>query len=346
MEARDQHRLLTTLGMLLIGCGLALLARAGMAAPVPLQLVATIPMPGVKGRIDHLAADSDRHRLFVAALGNDTVEVLDTRGRTRHTIAGLGAPQGLLYVPDSDQLVIANGGAGRVDIVDATSLEFVERIPGLDDADNVRWSPADRIAIVGYGKGGLRLIDPASGQSRGDIRLPGHPESFQLDPVTHRVYVNVPAAHAVVVVDLATRRAVARWETPYASSNFPMALDVQGRRLFVAARSPAVLLVYDADTGSIVSRLPVCGDADDVFFDDDRKRVYVVCGEGRVDVVRQEMTNRFSVEQSVATAQGARTGLFVPAEGSLFIAAPARGKLPARVLVYSVTSRTAPATPR
>jgi DNA-binding beta-propeller fold protein YncE len=348
MEPRDRHCLLKGLGLLLIGCAAALLVDACMAAPVHLELVATIPLSGVKGRIDHLAADPDRHRLFVAALGNDTVEVIDTRGRTRHTIAGLGQPQGLLYVPGSDRLIIANGGAGRADIVDATSLQVVERIPGLDDADNVRWSPTDGIAIVGYGKGkgGLRLIDPASRQSRGDIRLPGHPESFQLDPVTQRIYVNVPSTHAVVVVDLATRRAVARWETPDASSNFPMALDVQGRRVFVAARSPAVLLVYDADSGNVLSRLPICGDADDVFFDDDRKHVYVVCGEGRVDVVREDGRNRFSVEQSVATAQGARTGLFVPAEGSLFVAAPAGSGLPARVLVYTVTSRTAPATPR
>jgi hypothetical protein len=180
------------------------------------------------------------------------------------------------------------------------------------------------------------VLDGDTWQSRGDIRLPGHPESFQLDPVTRRAYVNVPSAHAVVVVDLASQRAVGRWETPYASANYPMALDVRGRRLFVAARAPAVLLVYDVDVGNVVARLPIGGDADDLYFDADSQRVYVVCGEGRVDVIRREPGNRYVLEQSLASAAGARTGLFVASQGKLYVAAPSRSDKVARVLVYAV----------
>ena len=305
------------------------------AAPSALELVATIPLADVKGRIDHLAADAGGLHVFVAALGNDTVEMVDTQHSGRQTIRGLGEPQGVLYLPDHNRLVIANGSAGRVDFVDVATLGSVARVAGLEDADNVRWyAPADAV-LVGYGKGALRLLDVA-GKSGTDIRLPGHPESFQIDPDHKRAYVNVPSAHAVVVVDLEAGRATTRWPTPDASANFPMAIDLQGRRLFVGARSPAVLLVYDLENGNVVARVPIGGDTDDVYYDAQRRRVYVICGAGQVDVIRQESPDQYVVEQSVSTLPRARTGLFVPEGSTLYVAAPASGGTTARLLAYRV----------
>jgi YVTN family beta-propeller protein len=316
----------------------ALLSVAPMcasAAPPALELVSTTPLPEVKGRIDHLAADPGGHRLFVAALGNDTVEVIDTRNNRRRTIRGLGEPQGVLYLPGQNRLVIANGRAGRVDFVDLTSLDTVARVPDTDDADNVRWYPPSDAVLVGYGRGALRMLDVA-GKPGTDIRLPGHPESFQVDPEKKRAYVNVPSAHAVVVVDLETGRTVARWPTPQASANYPMAVDLKGRRLFVGARSPAVLLVYDLDSGNVTTRITIGGDTDDVYFDAQRKRVYVICGAGRVDVIRQETPDKYVLEESVNTSPGARTGLFVAEETTLYVAARASANSPARLLTYRV----------
>jgi DNA-binding beta-propeller fold protein YncE len=318
----------------MVFCALATTMAA--AAQPALELVDTIAMPGVKGRIDHLAADTAGHRVFVAALGNDTVEVVDTEDHGRRTITGLGEPQGVLYVPVEDRLVIADGGAGRVDFIEGTSLRTVEQIGPLDDADNVRWLAAKHAVLVGYGKGALRLLDVTTGKSAGDIPLPGHPESFQVDTARNRVYVNVPSAHAVVVADLETRRVVARWPTPQVSANFPMALDLEHRRLFVGARSRAILLVYDTDGGKVVARVPIGGDTDDVYYDGRRKRVYAVCGAGTVEVIRQESPDKYTVEQSVGTAPRARTGLFVSQEARLYVAAPASAGSPARLLVYRV----------
>ena len=333
MQARHRSWRAAAFGVA-FSCSIAL--TGADAAPPALELVATFPLANVKGRIDHLDADPAHHRLFVAALGNDTVEVLDTEHNERHTIAGLDEPQGVLYVPGQDRLVIANGRAARVDFVDATSLQTVQRITGLDDADNVRWLSASHRVMVGYGAGALRTLDPATGESAGDIALPGHPESFQVDPARHRVYVNVPSAHAIVVVDLQAQRAVARWPTPQASANFPMALDLQSRRLFVAARSPAVLLVYDLETGNVVDRLAIGNDADDVYFDARRKRVYVICGAGKVDVIGAMSPDKYALEESVSTSARARTGLFVAEESRLYVAAPASGQSPARLLAYRV----------
>jgi DNA-binding beta-propeller fold protein YncE len=305
-----------------------------VAAPPALELVGTIDMPGVKGRIDHLDADPATHRLFVAALGNDSVEVLDTTGHRNRSVSGMSQPQGVLYVPESNRLLVANGGGSRVDLLDAASLATVRRIDGMRDADNVRYDQRTRVAWVGYGDGALRAMDPASGASHGEIALPGHPESFQLERSGDRAFVNVPSAHAVVVVDRRARKPMARWETPWATQNYPMALDEEGRRLFVGARSPPVLLVYDTGSGNVIARLPIGKDSDDVFFDAERKRVYVICGEGKVDVFRQETPDRYVLEDTIVTAPRARTGLFVPMESKLYVAAPAAASAPARVLVY------------
>jgi len=318
---------------LLVGIVVTMVA-AGMSAVHALELVTTIALPGVKGRIDHLSADPGTHRIFVAALGNDSVEVVDTQSGQRRTISGLGEPQGVLYLPDSDRLFIANGGSNRVDLVDVASLSVVRRVGGMDDADNVRYDASTRQVWVGYGKGALRMLDPTSGESGGEIPLPGHPESFQLEQGGSRAYVNVPGARKVVVVDRTKRQVIDRWETPDATANFPMALDERGQRLFVGARSPPVLLVYDTGSGKVVARLPIGKDTDDVFFDAERRRIYVICGEGKLNVFRQDAPDRYVVEKSLDTAPRARTGLFVPEEAKLYVAAPASGAAPARILVY------------
>ena len=314
--------------------GLALLAASAGAIAAPLDLVATIPLLGVTGRIDHLAVDVHGGRLFVAALGNDTVEVVDTRASSVHTLRGFGEPQGVLFATGSNRVFVANGGADRVDVLDGSTLAPLKRIGGLADADNVRHDAAARQVVVGYGGGALRFLDEASGETAYEVKLPAHPESFQLERQGTRVFVNVPGAHAVVVADRATRRIVATWETAGASANFPMALDEDEHRVLVGARSPPLLLAYDSTSGRLAAKVAIGHDTDDVFVDARRKRVYVVCGEGRVDVVRRDGAGGYAVEAAVPTAPGARTGLFVPEEDRLYVAAPARGSSTARLLVY------------
>src|SRR5262249_31046392 len=209
---------------------------------------------------------------------------------------------------------VANGSANRVDILDAGSLTPVKRVDGLDDADNVRYDATAGKVYVGYGKGALRVMDAATGESLGDISLQGHPESFQLEKGGQRIFVNVPTALRISVVDRAKREVVATWGVP-AAANYPMALDEAGRRLFVGARVPALLVVYDIDAGRVVAKHSIGGDTDDIFFDAAGKRLYVVCGEGRIDVLRQDDPDHYVFEGSVTTAPRARTGLLVPEDG-------------------------------
>jgi YVTN family beta-propeller protein len=319
----------------LIGLAIGAAPLAHAAGEPPLALVATIPLPDVKGRIDHLDVDVKGRRLFIAALGNNTVEVIDigTNRRTQ-SIPGFDEPQGLAYLPESNRLYVANGGAGRVDVLDGESLAPLKRIINLDDADNVRYDSAQRLVVIGYGKGALRIVHDESVESAGDIALSGHPESFQLERNGGRAFVNVPSAKHVSVVDRAKHEVTATWEVPGARENFPMELDEKGRRLFVGTRSPGMLFVYDTDSGKVIAKLPIGGDTDDIFFDPDRRRVYVICGEGRIDIIRADSRDRYASEGSIQTAPRARTGLFVPYDGKLYVAAPAGGASAARVLVY------------
>jgi DNA-binding beta-propeller fold protein YncE len=314
---------------------LSLVLPVGLQAADVLEPDATIGLPSVKGRIDHFGVDLKQQRLFVAALGNDTLEVVDVKsGRRERSLDGFGEPQGVLYLPEFNRIYVANGSANRVDILDGTSLARIKSVERLNDADNVRYDAGARKVYVGYGNGVLRALDPATGDSSGDIQLAGHPESFQLETRGTRIFVNVPPASHVAVVDRAKQSVVATWGVPGAESNYPMALDESGRRLFVGARKPAVLLVYDIDSGKVVAKQPIGEDTDDIFFDSQRKRLYVICGEGRIEIVRQDGADRYSLEGTVRTAPRARTGLFVPEEGRLYVAAPAIGTSPAKLLTY------------
>ncbi len=319
------------LALILCACA----AAAGEAAE--LRLKQTIVLPGVNGRIDHLAVDVRGARLFVCALGNNTVEVVDLRkgGRVR-SIGGLGAPQGAGYVPEPSRLYIANDKGGIVNIYDGQSFASLGKIAFEDDADNVRYDSSVKRIYVGFGSGGIGIVDAVNGKQIGSIRLSGHPEAFQLMEKTPRMFVNVPAARQVAVVDRDKGEVVATWKIGGASANFPMALDESGRRLFIGCRTPAELAVLDEDTGEMISHLEISGDADDLFYDARRRLLYVVCGAGNIDVIEQLNANAWRRAATIPTAAGARTGLFVREMNSLFVAVPRRGGQAAEIRRYEI----------
>jgi YVTN family beta-propeller protein len=289
------------------------------AAEPPLVLERTIPLHDVGGRIDHMAIDLARKRLLVAELGNNSVDVIDlATGAVMHRITGLREPQGIGYAERADVILIANAGDGSVRLFHAGDFVPAGSVVLANDADNVRIDPRNGLAVVGYGEGGLAVIDPATHAKIADIRLEAHPEGFQIDPQTGRAYVNIPDARQIAVVDLGARRVITTWPTQAGRSNFPMAIDPAQSLLASVFRSPASLLLADLATGSVRQTLPTCGDADDVFFDPPRGRIYVSCGIGEIVVFRRDVTWR--ALETVHTASGARTSLFVPQLARLFVA--------------------------
>lgn len=321
--------------LLVITAALQVLASGPVGAASSIALEQQIELQSVQGRIDHLAIDVANQRLFIAALGADSLEVVDLRqGKRTDRITGLHEPQGVLYQASSRRVLVANGSGGGVQAFADGKATPVKSVSSLDDADNIRNSPSDGLVYVGFGKS-LAALDPDSLQILHEVRLAGHPEAFQIERSSRRIYVNVPTAGHVAVVDRSSYKVAQTWQVDGASSNFPMALDEEGHWLFVVARSPARLIAYETSTGRQVFQTASCGDADDVFFDAARHQLYVVCGDGQVDVLRQ-VGERFESAERVRTRPGARTGLFVPELSTLFVAAPARAGAAAEIRVYSV----------
>jgi DNA-binding beta-propeller fold protein YncE len=304
-------------------------------AQAPLALVGTIELPGVEGRIDHLAFDTVAQKLYVAALGNNTVEVLDLKNQ-RHvkSLPGFREPQGIAVAVDAKTVAIANGEGDGVQFIDAGDFHRTRSVKLGDDSDNVRYDGAAKHLFVGFGGGALAAIDPGDGKVLGEAKLSGHPESFQLERSGSRVFVNVPNADQIAVVDRAAMKVIAIWPVTSAKANFPMALDEANHRMFVGCRRPAKVLVYDTTTGKESASFDIVGDTDDLFYDAARKRLYVSGGEGYLDVFQVEDANRFSRLAHIATATGARTSLFVPDQARLYLAVPHRGNQKAEIRTY------------
>lgn len=302
-----------------------------------LKLKQTIPLPGVEGRIDHFAFDSAAERLFVAALGNNSVEVVDLRkGGRIHSITGLGSPQGIAFIPDNNRLLVANDKGGRCMFYDAKSFEQIAERNLTDDADNVRYDPASKKIYVGFGNGGIAIINAVDGKQMGTISLSGHPEAFELEKTGARIFVNVPNARHVAVIDRERAEVVATWKTDLAFENFPMALDEANHRLFVGCRLPSRLVVLNTDSGDVVTKVNISGDVDELFYDNKRHRIYTVCGEGKIDVIEQTDPNKYKALAKIETASGARTGFFVPERDTLFVAVPNRNSQNAEIRTYQV----------
>lgn len=306
------------------------------AAPARLVLERTIPLGHISGRIDHLVVDPEHGRVFIAELGAGSVSAVDLQTGQVRRIQGLQEPQGLAYLQDRNVLVVACGGDGTVRFFDAGSLAPLATLRLGDDADDVRIDPTTGRVVVGYGAGALAIINPATRTVIGTVPLPAHPEGFEIDAEATRAFVNLPNARAIAVVDMAGERiastlpATHRW-------NYPLAFSPATRTIGVVYRFPSRLTLLDATSGKRVQELPTCGDADDLFFDEDRRRVYVSCGSGRVDVFQRGAT-AYAAAGSIATRPGARTSVWAPRLGRLFVAAPARGASDAALLVYRPVS--------
>jgi DNA-binding beta-propeller fold protein YncE len=319
----------------LVFCYTLATVRAQTASP--LKLTQTIALPGVEGRIDHFAFDAAGERLFVCALGNNTVEVLDLRKAERiHSITGLGAPQGIAYIPELDRLFIANDKGGICKIYDAKSYQNVGEIDFKDDADNVRYDDSSKRLYVGFGSGGIGIINAPESKTIGSIKLSAHPEAFELEKRGKRIFVNVPNARHVAVIDRDKGEVINTWKTDLAFGNFPMALDETNHRLFVGCRLPSKLVVLDTESGKVIAKIDISGDSDDLFYDSKRHRIYAICGAGKIDIIEQADANSYKVSAKIDTADGARTGLFVPERDTLFVAVPHHGSQKAEIRAYQI----------
>jgi len=300
-----------------------------------LKLIASITLPDVSGRIDHLAYDSARNIVYVAALGNNTIEVVDLKSKkVVHTIKNLHEPQGVVFIPETNSIFIANGDNGECDVFDANTFQKKASIKLSGDADNIRYDTEKNLVYVGYGSGAFAIIDAKTMKEIASIKLDGHPESFQLSKKQNKIFVNVPDRDEIEVADLSTHSVIAKWENTKASSNFPMALDEQHNRLFIGCRSPGTLRVINTETGKDISSMSCTGDADDLFYDLNDNLVFISGGRGFIDVF--EAGDTLKHINHIATSSGARTSLLLSSQKTLLLAVPARIGNSAALWIYKI----------
>jgi len=300
-----------------------------------LHLDKTIVLKDVKGRIDHLDVNLQDQVLYVAALGNNTVEAVDLRNnKVIGSIKNMDEPQGICYIPQQHEILIANGGNGECYFYNVHSFKKVATVSLKSDADDVRYDEEKGKIYVGYGSGGIAVLDANTHQQTGDVKLPGHPESFQIDSKLQLLFVNIPDAHMVSVIDLVQLKVIKRWVRQSPAANFPMAIDGVRHHIFIGYRHPPKLIVMDGKSGQQIVAASMVGDADDLYFDGESERIYVSGGDGYISVFQFDTLNTCKQIANIATSAGARTSLFIPQLKAFILAARAASGEPAKIIVY------------
>ena len=311
-------------------------------AKYPLRVENVIVLPQVKGGFDLMAADVTGHRLFVAAEDNNTVEVVDTvSGKPEHSIGGFRQPKGIAYVADSRKLYVSNKDDGMVDVLDSTTFSRLARVDFKSKANNVHFDPRSRTIYVGYGEGAIGTIMTIDDSRGPDVPLASYPKQFRLESDSPRIFVNVPVANHVAVIDRKQNRVIQIWPIREAKSNVPMALDEAHHRLMVAC-DPGQFIVLNTDTGQSVSSFKIKTAADGIHYDSVRHAVYVSCGEGYLQVIRQHGPDSYDLIETIPTVAGAGTSLFVPELDRLYLAVPQTKNRPAEIWVYQATASAQP----
>jgi DNA-binding beta-propeller fold protein YncE len=311
-------------------------------ATPPLTKQGTTALPVDTGKFDHFAFDLSTSRLFIAATGNHSVEVLDLdAGKVTESLTGIGKPHGLAWVPATGLLYAADGAQGELQIFGGSPLSHVYSVKLSDDADDMVYDAKSKLLYVGHGGSDaanpaeIAVIDTTSQMLLANLPVHAHPEGMDMDEAHDRIFVNIADAGEVAVIDGASHTQTGIWKLLSAKKNVPLAYDAEHQVLFVACRTPARLLALDAKSGKEVEDLPSDEGADDLFYDPGFHRVYLIAGSGAVDVFEIGADRSVRAIGVVPTAPGAKTGLLVPSRHALFVGAPAAAGKQAEILRYS-----------
>jgi hypothetical protein len=312
----------------------------------PLRLVQTIPLPNVKGRLDHMDVDVKGKRLFVAGLENGTFEVVDLRaGKWMRSIPGFKKAQGALVVPELNKLFLASGDNGMLRVFRGDKLDLLDSIRLEPGPNRVVYEPNSKLVYVGYGGkdagkdyGEVGIIDAQNDKLVGDVRVVAHPSELLLDKSGKTLFVFVSIASKIQVVDTSKRVVLSTWPVT-SQRNGDGALDESTSRLFIGTRTPAEMVVMDSKSGKEIAHLPTAEGMDGVYFDSLRKRVYVSGGRdlsaGFANVYQQTDADHYAMIGKVSTRGGAGTSFWSPELDRYYVAAPATGKKEAAILVYA-----------
>lgn len=302
-----------------------------------LVLEAAIPLEGVQGGFDLMAADAQGARLFLAAEENGSLEIIDLSAKRRiKSISGMAEPKWVVFRPEMKRLYVSNGD-GRVREFNSDTYEAGSVRELREKANNLRFDTTTGELFVGIGKtfGAIAVIDAQRGQVTAEIPLAAFPKQFEVEG--DRIYVNVPTANHIAVVSRSKKRVIETWPVRAATGNVPMGYDRKGHRLFVGCE-PGKLAVFETPSGREIASVDIDAEADGLYYDDSRKLIYVSCGSGFIDVLRQLNADRYERVERIDTVKGAATSLFVPELDRYYLAVPAHDGKSAELRVFRITS--------
>jgi DNA-binding beta-propeller fold protein YncE len=315
----------------------------------PLTLVQTMRLPGVTGKFDHFAIDLAGRRLFAAATGNHSVEVINlSTGKMEQSIPGLGKPHGLVWDDSTQKLYVADGSLAQLLVYTSSpnaQLTLAGKLNLSDDADDMTYSQTNHLLFVGHGGSDaanparIAVVDTDNFSLKTNIPVATHPEALDIDLLSQRIFVNIADSSEVAVLDGNGKAVTSTWKLVNASHNVPLAYDAEDHVLYVACRTPATLIVLDVEAGKEISRVPTGEGADDLFYDPASRRVYVISGAGEVDVYQIDSNRVLHSLGVIHTVAGAKTALFVPSQSRLYVGVPGTGGQPAEIRIYSTASK-------
>jgi DNA-binding beta-propeller fold protein YncE len=298
---------------------LLVLVAGRAAAGAPLELVQTIPLKGVAGKLDHLAVDDRGMRLFVANKPNNTLDIVDLKaGKLIRQIPDQGKASGVDYAADLDRIFVGNG-AGVCNAFDGKDYRLVFSTK-LAKADNVHYEPGSQTVFVAHGST-ISGLDARTGEVKCKVELPGSSHGFQIDAAAGKLFVNLTKPNQVAVVDIAKQEVMAKYPVTLAEGVSPLAYDAKGGRLFIGCRKKPMVVVLDAKSGKELTGVAIPADIDDLLFDAKRGHLYASCGEGVLAVIEKK-GDEYQVIARLETAKAARTCTFSSTLGRLYLGVP------------------------
>jgi len=308
----------------------------------PLALSRTISLTGVQGKFDHFAIDLKGNRLFIAATTNHSVEVVDLKtNQVQQSITGLGKPHGLAWVEATGSLYVSDGTLAELRVYTGSPLALSGKIKLSDDADDMVYDAANRMLYVGHGGGDaanparIAIVDTEHFTLVANIPVATHPEGLEIDPASHRAFANIADSNEVAVIATGSREVTAHWKLTKAGDNVPLTFDAEHQLLYVACRTPGTLVALDAASGKEVASAASATGADDLFYDPELRRVYLISGAGEVDAYRVDAAKALLPLGVLHTAPGAKTALYVPSQHLLYVGVPGVGDHAAEIRAYS-----------
>lgn len=301
-----------------------------------LTLIKTIPLTGVHGKFDHMALDNKNQKLFLAAKENNTVEVIDlANGKMIHTIKNVSAPQGLLFLPEQNMILICGGGDGTLKGFDASTYKQKFALSLGEEADNIRYSALNHKIYVAFGDGAIAIIDDKTFKKVSEISFTTHPEAFSLDSSGKKIWVNLPGKGIIKVVNLDTKKDIATWKTDNHTDNYAMTVIEAYHEIIVASRTNPGITILNSQTGSVLQSFNCDSDPDAMFYDKKSDKVFISCGGGSVFILSSIRTGTVQQPFVIQTRKGARTCLWSQEVNTLLVALPEIDGKVAEIRLYN-----------